>query len=160
MTSEKRQATRYDKNLQVSFNFPYGFPYDAKAELEYQVEDKSHHLTKYMGVSKNVCATGLCLTSDHKLEEGQQVHLDVFLPHSHQPIRMDGEVCWCDRSSLSNPEHPLFDAGIKLRTVEGQPVDETVHLDEAHHVLWSNVLEAVFGTFRKLVQEEKLGKIA
>lgn len=152
MSSDKRQAPRYDKNLQVGFAFPYGFPYEAKTDLKYEVEDQAHHVRKYIGVSKNICATGLCLTSDHKLEKGQPVHLEIYLPQGHEPIRMDGKVCWCDRSSLSDGQHTLFDAGIKIKTVEGDSVDESVHLDEAHHVLWSNVLEAVFGTFRKLVQ--------
>ena len=158
--SEQRQALRYDKNLQIGFNFPYGFPYDAATKLKYQVEDKDRHRKKYTGVSKNIGVTGLCLTSDHSLEKGQQVQLEVFLPYGHQPIHMDGEVCWCERSSLSDAKRVLFDTGIKLMTVEGQSVDETVHLDEAHHVLWSNVLESIFGTFRKLVQEDKQGKLA
>src|SRR3989338_5584918 len=118
--SEKRQAPRYDKNLQICFNFPYGFPYDAQTELKYEIEDKDHHLEKYTGVSKNVCATGLCLTSGHRLEKGQHVLLEVYLPHGDQPIHMDGEVCWCDRSSLSDVRHTLFDAGIKVKTVEGK----------------------------------------
>ena len=151
MNADKRQAPRYDKNLQVSFNFPYGFPYDATTQLQYEVENDAPQ-EKHTGVSKNICATGLCLTSDHKLEKGQQVRLEIYLPKGSQPIHMVGEVCWCDRSSVSDVKHSLFDAGIKLNTVEGESVDQTVHLDETNHVLWSNVLEAVFGTFRKLVQ--------
>ena len=151
--ADKRQAPRYDKNLQVNFDFPYGFPYDAATKLKYEVAEEGQHVTKHTGVSKNICATGLCLTSQHALIKGQHLHLEVYLPQSPEPIHMDGEVCWCDRSSLSDAQQVLFDAGIKLVTVEGQNVD--VHLDEAHHVLWSNVLEAVFGTFRKLVQEKQ-----
>ena len=154
MTSDKRQSPRYEKHLQVSFGFPYGFPYDATTKLKYEVEEKAQE-GKFEGVSKNVCATGLCLTSSRRLEKGQHLHLEVYLPQGQQPIHMDGEVRWCDRSSLSDAVPTLFDAGIQIQTVEGQSVDETVRLDDVHHVLWSNVLEAVFGTFRKLVQDEK-----
>lgn len=154
MSEEQRKFERYDKNLQVYFNFPYGFPYDAATELKYQVDNEDPD-KKHTGVSKNICATGLCLTSDHSLEKGQHVRLEVYLPQLHRPIRMDGEVCWCDRSSLSDAHHILFDTGIKLQTVEGESVDQTVHVDEAYHVVWSNVLEAVFGNFRRLVQEKQ-----
>ena len=156
--SEKRQCERYDKEVKLCYDFPYGFPYDAAAKLKIQVENQSQQPKRYAGVSKNVCATGLCLTSHHLLEKGQHLHLEIFLPQGHQPIQMDGEVCWCDRSSLSTAKRELFMAGVKLQSVEGQSVAESVHLDEVHHVIWSNVLEAVFGTFRKLMQE-KQGKM-
>ena len=153
MSLDKRQSDRYEKHLEVQFKFPYGFPYDAATKLEYQVESEGSD-SKYVGVSKNVCATGLCLTSQHQLEKGQHLRLEVFLPQSREPIHMDGEVCWCDRSPLSDAKQVLFDAGVRLQTVEGESVDDSVHLDEVHHLIWSNVLEAVFGTFRKLVQEK------
>ena len=142
---DKRQAPRYDKELQLKFDFSY----NATTELKYEVEEDRRQ--KYTAVSKNIGATGLCLTSPHPLKKGQHLHLEVYLPKGREPIHMDGEVCWC---SSSGNAQAMFDAGIKLATVEGEAVDATVYLDEENHVLWSNVLESIFGTFRKLVQEE------
>ncbi len=146
MVTEKRQADRYIKVLDLNF---FDFPYDAETKLSYKVEEEDGE--KYAGKSKNIGASGLCLTSDHKLKKGQHLHLEIFLPQSRQPIHMDGEVCWC---SPSVDLKAMFDAGIKLKAVEGESVQESVHMDKAHHILWSNVLESVFGTFRKLVQEK------
>ena len=148
MTNDKRQAPRYEKHVPVGLDFLY----NAATELKYEVEENPQ-IEKYAGVSKNIGATGLCLTTHHRLKKGQHLHLEVYLPKGREPIRMDGEVCWCGRSSASDTQ-VLFDAGIKLATVEGEPVEASVHMDQAHHVLWSNVLESVFGTFRILVQEQ------
>lgn len=149
MSAEQRQCARYDKKLKVDFDFSY----DAATKLKYRVQEDVH-VKRYAGMSRNIGASGLCLTSHHKLEKGQHLHLEVFLPKGRQPIHMDGEVRWCDKS-LNKRKKDLFEVGIKLKAVEGKSVDETVHLDEVHHVVWSNVLEAVFGTFRKLAQENK-----
>jgi len=148
MTLEKRQAERYDKEFELTFD------YAAATELKYQVEEGRNRLKEYEGVSKNISANGLCLTSSHKLAIGQHLHLEIFLSKGVQPIHMDGLVCWCD-PSLTGKKKLMFNAGIKLQSVEGKSVDETIHMDEKYHVLWSNVLESVFGTFRKLMQERK-----
>ena len=150
MSNDNRQSERYDKELQVNFDFLY----DAAAAMTYVVENAEHRLEKYVAISKNICASGLCLTSPHKLERGQTLRLEVYLPKSRQPIHMEGEVRWC-RSAEKEEDQHMFDAGIRLKAVEGQSVDPTVHLDESYHVIWSNVLESIFGTFRKLSQESR-----
>ena len=143
--SDNRQAPRYEKDLTVKFDFLY----NAATALKYQIEEEARQT--YTGVSKNISASGLCLSSPHELKRGQHLRLEVYLSNGRDPIRMDGEVRWCGRSS--HDSQSMFDAGIRLMNVEGEPVDATVHLDEAHQVLWSNVLESVFGTFRKIVQD-------
>jgi hypothetical protein len=140
--SEHRHSPRYDKHVRLAFDYLY----NATTQLSYEVEKES---SKHAGVSKNIGATGLCLTSPNQLKIGQRLRLEVFLPNSSRSIHMDGLVRWC---SCSGKNRELFDAGIKLEKVEGEPVDATVHLDEENHVLWSNVLESVFGTYRKIVQ--------
>jgi hypothetical protein len=147
--SEQRHAERYDKNLDLSFDFQYR----ATTELQYEIAENPK---KYHAVSKNICATGLCLTSHQELKKGQHLHLEVYLPKGNQPIHMDGEVCWCSLSSSRGAKN-LFDAGIKVEKVEGESVEPTVHLDQEHRILWSNVLESIFGTFRILMHERSPG---
>lgn len=146
MSAEKRQTERYAKKMELNFS------YDAAAKLVYRVESSNPTFQKFAGVSKNICANGLCLTTHHPLKKGQRLHLEVYLPKDRHPIHMDGEVRWCDPVA-GKKNKDLFDAGIKLESVEGESVDDTVHVDQTHHVVWSNVLESVFGTFRKLAQE-------
>jgi hypothetical protein len=151
--SEQRQAERYDKSLDVTIDFHYR----ATTEMQYQIRDEDPHSAKYPAVSKNICATGLCLTSHQQLKKGQHLHLEVFLPSGRAPIHMDGEVCWCSLSSSKGAKN-LFDAGVRVEKVEGQSVEPTVHLDAEHQILWSNVLESIFGTFR-ILMHEKTGEV-
>ncbi len=147
---ENRKFERYDKNLDVKFDFVYA----AAADLKYNVDGNDPSL-KFDAVSRNIGARGMCLTSHHKLEKGQKLHLELYLPTTSQPIHMDGQVCWCDSlGGNSGPDE--FDAGIELNSVEGNPVAETVHFDEQYHVIWSNVLESIFGTFRKQMQSRNI----
>ena len=148
MPQEKRQFERFDKQIKINFEFFY----DATTKVKYQVVDQDNSVEKYEGISKNICATGLCFTSDQKLKEGQTLHLEVYLPRAQSPIHMDGQVRWCDLSQSNKEKFPRFDTGVRLMSVEGQPVDNSVHFDETYHVMWSNVLESIFGTFRKLMQ--------
>ena len=149
MPQEKRQFARYNKKTKINF----GFAYDAATKVKYQVVDKDNPIKKFAGISKNICATGLCFTSDHRLKKGQNLHLEVYLPKAPDPIHMDGQVRWSDRSSLNKKRFDRFDTGVQLLSVDGKPVDNSVYFDKTYHIIWSNVLESIFGTFRRLVQK-------
>ena len=146
---EKRKSPRYLKKTDVLFQFAY----DAGTKIKYRTFDGAddHHSPKFSAISKNIGATGLCFTSGHKLKKGQKLHLEIYLPKLHSPIHMDGRVSWCGQSPEAKKKSPRFDAGIKLTRVEGESVDKSVHLDKTYHIIWSNVLESIFGTFRKLM---------
>ncbi len=151
---EKRVYERYHKESQIS----YQFAYDAQTKVKYQVVESSRDTPaphKFSAVSKNICASGLCFTSDQKLRKGQNLHLEVYLPEYKNPIHMDGEVRWSSKGLSPQKKDPNFDTGVKLLSVEGQSVDASVYFDQNNHVFWSNVLESIFGTFRKLRQEKQ-----
>ena len=46
-----------------------------------------------------------------------------------------------------------FDVGIKLMTISGHPVAESIYKDEANHIIWSKVLDSIFSNFKNFVKE-------
>ena len=150
----RRKFERIDKEAQIQFEFTY----DAQTKVKYQVADQTDHknlVKKFSATSKNISANGLCFTSGKKLKKGQNLNLELYLPKIKEPIHMSGQVRWSDRSQSEK----IFHTGVKLITVEGYNVAQSVHFDKDYHVYWSKVLDSVFGTFRKRIQQLKL-KIA
>ena len=41
-----------------------------------------------------------------------------------------------------------FDTGLKLITIEGKAVHDSIHFDETYNLYWSNVLELISGEYR------------
>ncbi len=157
MTKEKRKYERYDTRAKIYFQVKY----DIATKVRFRVIDKIKNkaLTKkYEALSKNVSAEGLCFSSVKQLNEGDVLYLEVYLPvpaekkvslpkRFKKPILMEGEVRWSE--SLGKlKRQTLYDTGVKLITVDGQPVDESVYFDDMNRVVWSAVLESVFGKFR------------
>ena len=156
-TNEHRSALRYEAERRVSFDFVY----DMEAKLKFQKldEDKvGRHRAKYLGLSKNVSTEGLCFISGKKLKKGDHINLEVYLPGDTEQIHMEGEVKWCDRAQgliTDKSENQQFDTGVKLFSIEGKPVHETVYFDETYQVEWSTVLESILGKFRIMMQNKK-----
>lgn len=149
---EKRQYERFDTEVKIYFQVAY----DLKTRVEYQILDKDKaqvSSVKYEAVSKNVSAEGLCFTSKRKLEKGNFLLLEVYLPKQTEPIPMQGQVAWCRAVVGSDMAGHQFDTGVRLSTVDGKSVPESVYRDPKHQVLWSAVLEAVFGNFRVFAQK-------
>jgi len=150
--NEKRKYERFDTEVKIYFKVAY----DLKTRVEYQIldEDKKEvSPAKYEAVSKNVSAEGLCFVSNQKLEKGDCLLLEVFLPKQKEPIPMKGEVAWCWSSAISTSSENKFDTGVKLLKVDGKSVAESVYRDQEYGVVWSAVLEAVFGNFRIFAQK-------
>ena len=154
--NEKRKQKRYEAEQKIYFDFSY--PMETK--MRFQVSDninKSHSKRKYLALSRNVSSEGLCFVSQKKLKKGSFLDLEVFLPGDQEKIHMEGEVKWCDcaqENPLNELENQQFDTGVKLVSVEGKPVQETIHFDEIYQVEWSTVLEAILGKFRILMQNK------
>lgn len=145
---ERRKYDRYVTEAEIYFRVTY----DLKTKVEFQLvkNDKKHTLSKkYSAISKNVSAEAMCFACKHKLRKGDFLHLEVYLPSERKPIIMHGEVVW----SQTARARQMFDTGVKLITVSGTSVKESIHFDSTHHVTWSVVLESVFGNFRKLAQK-------
>ena len=150
-TNEKRKYERYDTEVKIHFYVPYNL----QTKINFEVKDpplKESAKKKYEGVSKNISAGGLCFTSDQKLEQGNVLFLEIYLPQTKVPITMEGQVRWCAPSvpKSSGHHHQMYDTGIQASMVNGKPVEGSIYFDQAHQVIWSEVLEVVLGSFSKL----------
>lgn len=148
-TSEKRQHTRYqpEENLRVDFYYEV----ETKVKIE-KKESYQRFTPKHSGMSKNFSVHGMCFASSLKLNRGDNLYLEVFLPLGNKPIKMEGRVCWSEGSGRTSQQ---YNTGVEIISVEGKDVDETVYHDETYGVDWSEVLESVLGQYRVLAQQEK-----
>ena len=147
---EKRQYQRYDTEIKVYFRVSF----DIETIVKFMVIGKGKKKTrpkKYSALSKNVSVNGLCFNSDKKLNKGDILFLEVFLPKQKNPISMEGEVRWSQPSGKKG----RFDTGLRIATVDGKTVSDTIYTDETYHITWSAILESVFGNFRKFAQKQK-----
>jgi len=151
---EKRKYARYDTEVKIFFRVTY----DIKTKVEFQIKerDKKALSKKYPAESKNVSVEGLRFSSKKKLEEGDIVYLEVYLPTIKEPIYMKGEVRWSHATSLKEKKEHKFDTGVELMTVNGRSVRDSVYFDETNKVFWSTVLDSVLGSFRKIVQRGQI----
>jgi hypothetical protein len=117
---------------------------------------------KYQAIGQNVSVEGLSFVSLQSVEQNDLLHLEVYLPSAKDPIHMKGEVIWCN-TVLAPPaqdapgkrqDQKSYHVGVKLITVGGTPVHESVHYDEEYQVYWSNVLESIFGNYKMLMGEK------
>ena len=147
---ERRKYERFDTEVKIYFHVDY----DIETTVKFQVVDKKKAKAsspKYSALSKNVSAEGLCFTSEKELREYDILLLEVYLPDEKNPILMEGEVRWSQ--PISSNETNKFNAGVKLITVNGRSVAESIYYDKANHVIWSIVLESILGSFKKFAQK-------
>jgi len=157
MQDEHRKHKRYEAERKIWFDFSYHM----ETKMKFKVADdmKSRISSrKYLALSRNVSSEGLCFVSGKKLEKGSHLDLEVFLPGDQEQIRMEGEVKWCDYvqgDEVEQSENQQFDTGVKLVSVEGESVHDTIYFDETYQVEWSTVLESILGKFRVIMQDKK-----
>lgn len=147
---EKRKFERYDTEVKIYFYVSF----DIKTIVKFIVVGKDKKKTpdkKYLAFSKNVSAEGLCFTSDKKLKKGNILSIEIYLPKQENPILMEGEVRW---SQLVTGATNKFDTGVCVATVKGKSVSDSIYRDEKNRIVWSAVLESVFGNFRKFAQQQ------
>ena len=91
---ENRKYSRYDTEVKIYFHVAY----DIKTKVRFRLIDKAHHPAspQYAAISKNVSAEGICFTSQKKLQKGDLLFLEVFIPDGRDAIPMHGEVRWCE----------------------------------------------------------------
>ncbi len=151
--NERRKYPRYGTEVEVYFQISY----DIHTKIDYQHIDTEKEETerkKHHAVSKNVSAEGLCLQSPEELNKGDLLKMDVYVPGKGAPVLMKGEVRWSHEISLNNKEK-YFDTGIKIISVEDHSVTDTIKVDKENNVIWSNVLDAIFGSFGKISKENR-----
>jgi len=140
---EKRKSPRYGTDLKIKFYVHY----DIHTKIDFLIlhrDKKGFFRRKYKALSKNISAEGLAFLSPKQLKAGDRLVLFVRVPASKKPIRMEGEVRWCQPTCQGRD----YDTGVQLISVEGQSVEKSLILDPIHKVTWSIVLESVFSSFK------------
>jgi hypothetical protein len=150
----RRKYPRYDTELKVYFELKY----DIETRVEFKVIASTHkenHFHKYSGLSKNVSVEGLCFVSKKKLEKGDVLIIDVYEPKVKGPIVMEGQVRWSKKAPDGAKEKDMFYTGIKLISVNGKLVSDSVYFDKKYNVVWSVVLDSLFGNFSAAIRHTK-----
>lgn len=153
----KRKYDRYDTEARIFFDIGY----DLKTKVVFEIVDQDKLLKehkKHSGVSYNISAQGLCFSSNQKLNLGDMLYLEVYIPNAKNPIFMDGEVRWSKKVSQESDSENVFYTGVAISTVDGTSVTDSIHYDLEYKVNWSIVLEAVFGSFQEMVKKVKKDK--
>jgi hypothetical protein len=149
--SNRRTYERFDQHAKAFFYFHY----DLQAKIDIQRErpvDNGKTIEKYPAESQNVSAEGLCFRSLHKLDQGNKLKLEMYLSEGKEPIQLEGEVRWSQASVPTSPAG-FFDTGIRLLSINGRPVPDSIHYDNQYQLVWSDVLDIIFGNIRKLSQQ-------
>ena len=146
--SEKRQHPRYETKVKVYFEIDY----DLETNVKFQMIGPGDGISsrQYSGVSRNVSVEGMCFSSNIKLNKGEKLKVEVYLPNAKEPIRMEGEVRWSKSNSQDKESSNGFDTGLRLVSVEGKRVVDSIHYDEKYQVYWSEVLESILGKFKEI----------
>jgi len=151
---ERRKYERYITEAKVFFRVAY----DLKTRVKFRVINfakKRYQQQQYhSGVTKNICAEALCFSCGQELKKGDFLFLELYLPKDETPILMEGSVIWSKCVSVIQEKNANFEVGVRLAKVNDVSVVQSIYFDEEHQVTWSAVLEAIFGSFRKLAQEK------
>lgn len=143
---ERRKYPRYDTGLRVSFYKQY----DVRIRVKFVIIAsifRSILAHKHFGLSKNIGAEGICFFSHSQLGEGDLLALGVYPPNVKTPVRMEGQVIWSKEATEESEGKHMFLTGVKIFTVDGKSVADSIHFDEEYKVIWSVLLESIFHNF-------------
>jgi len=149
----RRRHPRYNTEMDVYFKVRY----DINVRVEFQVIGNhrgDEPAPKYFGLCNNVSAEGLLIVSKKQLVKDDLVLLEVYDNAMKNPIRMEGQVRWCGKCPGPSREHDMVYIGIQITSVNGVPVIDSIYFDRKHMVVWSVVLESVFGTYAAIKKKE------
>ena len=152
---ERRKYERYDTEIKIYFDFAY----ELKTKVKYQLVDKNRRKIlpkKYLAYSKNVSAEGLSFTSSRALKNGDRLNLEIYLPSAKDPIYMEGQVRWSQKFFPKPPKRGngnIYHTGVRLTTVNGESVAESIYFDKTYQVIWSIVLNSVLENFKALTKK-------
>lgn len=149
MDPNKRQMSRYQTSADL--NFTYDF--DASLDVHPLSGEPKDSNPTYHGHLKNVSTEGLCFNSDHELHQGDVLNLDVHVPWTKTPVHLMAKVRWTKEIASEDTHH--FNTGVKIITIEGKSVEQTIRFDQAHGIYWSEVLESILGQYRIFIQQQK-----
>ena len=102
---ERRKYVRLDLETEINFQIK------PEKESSGQADAKS-----FSAITKNLSAEGICFTSQQRLEPGNILKLEVFLPAQSQPLRLEGRVAWIQ--PFKQEDRQMFNVGVKLFTID------------------------------------------
>ena len=152
--AEKRRHQRYEHEVSITVHYSY----DLKTTIKFQrlptatppVESR-----QYSAVTKNISVDGLCFIASEKLATDDKVSIEVYLPDHDQPTCLTAQVCWSKSLEAASNVEIHYETGVRLLTVDGRPVLDSIYYDTEHEVEWNDVLESIFGRYRILAREKK-----
>ena len=151
---ERRKYSRYDTEVKIYFRVHYSL----KTKVKFQLINKDGEKflsKKYFGLSKDISVEGLRFSSAKKLDKGNQLYLEMYLPRRREPVWMIGEVRWSEQLSPHTKPPYKYDTGVKLTSIMGEPVSGSIYFDKKYKVFWGSVLNYAFGSFGKLKQKKR-----
>lgn len=148
ITGEQRKHIRYDTEMKVYFHIKY----DIKTKVKFTIV-KGGLGHKYSGLCKNVSAAGLCFVSNKRLNKNDLILVETYEPMVKIPAIMAAQVRWCRQLPDDVHKKHIFRSGVRVMSVNGEPVSGTIRMDEKHKVVWSNLLESLFGDFANMIKK-------
>lgn len=146
---DRRKHTRFETNLEIKFHVNF----DLNTKINYKVKEQGKGSSAtHTAVGRNINVEGLGFCSSQELHKGDQLVMDVFVPSSKESIRMEGRVRWCAPDKKKKDQ---FETGVKIIKVRGEDVEKSIAIDPVHKILWSIVLESVFGGFKENILRDK-----
>ncbi len=152
---ERRHHERYDTDLKIAFSVTFDLETKIKFKVKRDGKDSKH---SYPATGHNINVEGLGFSSEVKLEKGDMLVMDVFLPAAKMPINMEGRVRWCSPVNPQSGKTAIYKTGVKILKVRGEDVDTSVSMDPINKIQWSIVLESVFGGFKESILKRKTGR--
>ncbi|MBF0532279.1 MAG: PilZ domain-containing protein [Candidatus Omnitrophica bacterium] len=130
------------------------FMYPVESQIRYRLKNLFSLFAWRPAVAavKNVSAEGLCFVSNRRLKPGDRLDMELCLPGFKEVVRMEGEARWSAQSAAGEK---IYDTGVRVKTVSGKSVPETVYFDQTYHLYWSAVLESILGRFRVLQRDKQ-----
>ena len=152
--SEQRRFERYSAEVEVLFQVAYPL----QTKLNFQIIDQESgelNSSKYSATGKNIGIEGMCFTTSLRLEPGEQLYLEILLEDKKEPIPMEAQVRWARQCVLTGVKDRLYDIGAKILRIKGQPVSETFQKDASGEIVWSGVLQTIFGDIKSISKQGK-----
>lgn len=156
-SKERRRYERRETNVRVRFQITY----DVKTRVKFRIvgSNRRRHISrKYLGFGRDINVEGLSFVSRKKLEKSDMLLLEVYVPKVKVPVLMEAEVRWSKMLSGKEGGKNMFQTGVRLISVQGKSVSDSIYYDKKYKLMWSIVLEAVFGGFKRAMINKKRRK--
>ncbi|MBU4377001.1 MAG: PilZ domain-containing protein [Candidatus Omnitrophica bacterium] len=84
-------------------------------ELKYIVEDNPSQ-TRMRVATKDLSCDGLRFISEHKIDEGSALDLNLTIPGANNPVHIKGKAVWVRK--MSSEDAAPFEVGVEFAQIE------------------------------------------